>query len=104
MHANHQLAQLREKIGTAIGILMTAHHLTAAPAFRLLVEASQHSNRKLRAIAADVTTTGRLPLRPTLTDDLLVHVTSTTAETPGRPAEVAATLDPVAATVVQGHL
>ncbi len=124
VHANHELAQLREKavsraeargeqiraglesnriIGTAIGILMTEHHLAAAPAFQLLVEASQHSNRKLRDIATDVTTAGRLPLRPTLTDELLVHVTSTTAETTGRPADVAATPDAAAAGVVQSH-
>ena len=111
--ANHELAQLREKavsraeargdqiraglesnriIGTAIGILMTEHHLSAAPAFQLLVAASQHSNRKLRDIAADVTTTGRLPLRPTLTDELLIRVNGATAETPGRPRDAAAAM------------
>jgi hypothetical protein len=52
----------------------------------LLVGASQHSNRKLRDIAADVTTTGRLPLRPTLTDELLIRVTSTTVDLPGHPS------------------
>jgi DNA-binding response OmpR family regulator len=67
-------------IGTAIGILMANHHLSAASAFQLLVGASQHSNRKLRDIAADVTTTGRLPLRRTLTDELLIRVTKTTEE------------------------
>ena len=103
VHANHELAQLREKavsqaeargeqiraglesnriIGTAIGILMTNHRLPAAPAFQLLVGASQHSNRKLRDIAADVTTTGRLPLRPTLADELLIRVTRTTGDLP----------------------
>ena len=73
-------------IGTAIGILMTNHRLSAAAAFQLLVGASQHSNRKLRDIAADVTTTGRLPLRATLTDELLVQVTSTTVDLPEPPA------------------
>jgi DNA-binding response OmpR family regulator/anti-sigma regulatory factor (Ser/Thr protein kinase) len=103
VHANHELARLREKavtqaeargeqlragldsnrvIGTAIGILMTNHRLTAATAFQLLVAASQHSNRKLRDIAADIITTGRLPLRPTLIDELLIRVTSTTVELP----------------------
>ena len=117
VHANHELARLRETavsraeargeqiraglesnriIGTAIGILMTNHRLTAAPAFQLLVSASQHSNRKLRDIAADVTTTGRLPLRPTLIDELLIRVTSTTAEIPARPSDVAATPDTAA--------
>ena len=51
-------------IGTAVGIVMATYQLTAQQAFQLLVAASQHSNRKLRDIAADVTTTGRLPLRP----------------------------------------
>src|SRR6478752_5919646 len=103
VHANHELARLRETavtqaeargeqlragldsnriIGTAIGILMTNHRLTAATAFQLLVAASQHSNRKLRDIAADIITTGRLPLRPTLIDELLIRVTSTTVELP----------------------
>jgi signal transduction histidine kinase/DNA-binding response OmpR family regulator len=96
-HANQQLARLREDavddartrgdnlrigldssrtIGTAIGILMTNHRLTAAAAFRLLTAVSQHTNRKLRDIAADVATTGQLPVRPTLTDDLLIRVTT----------------------------
>jgi DNA-binding response OmpR family regulator len=103
VHANHELARLRETavtqaeargeqlragldsnriIGTAIGILMTNHRLTAATAFELLVAASQHSNRKLRDIAADITSTGRLTLRPTLIDELLIRVTSTTVELP----------------------
>jgi len=69
-------------IGTAIGILMTSHRLTAAQAFQLLTHASQHSNRKLRDIAADITSTGRLTLRPTLIDELLIRVTSTTVELP----------------------
>lgn len=95
-HAAYQLARLRESavhdaqdrsehlrvgldssrtIGTAIGILMTAHHLTAEVAFRLLVTASQNTNRKLRDIAADIATTGQLPLRPALTHELLIRVT-----------------------------
>ena len=57
---------------------MANHHLLAAPAFQLLVSASQHSNRKLRDVAADVTATGQLPLRRTLIDELLIRVTSTT--------------------------
>jgi signal transduction histidine kinase/DNA-binding response OmpR family regulator len=95
VHANHELARLRETavtaahargeqiraglesnriIGTAIGILMSKHRLAAAPAFALLVAASQHSNRKLRDIAGDVTIHGQLPLRATLIDELLIRV------------------------------
>ena len=73
-------------IGTAIGILMATYRLTAAAAFRLLVAASQHSNRKLRDIAADVTTTHRLPMRPTLIDELLIRVTAARdGDAPRRP-------------------
>jgi DNA-binding response OmpR family regulator len=96
VQANYQLAQLRESavddararsehlragldsnrtIGTAVGILMSTHQLTAATTFRLLVEASQHTNRKLRDIAEEVTVTGRLPLRPALIDELLIRIT-----------------------------
>jgi len=95
LRANHELHQLREQavdaadertaqvrgglqsnrvIGTAIGILMTTHRLSTEQGFALLVAASQHSNRKLRDLAADVISTGRLPFRPTLTDELLVGV------------------------------
>jgi hypothetical protein len=41
--------------------------------------ASQHTNRKLRDIAHDVATTGRLPVRPALTDELLIRVTTPAA-------------------------
>ena len=95
LRANHELHQLRERavdaadertaqvrgglqsnrvIGTAIGILMTTHRLSTEQGFALLVAASQHSNRKLRDLAADVISTGQLPFRPTLTDELLVGV------------------------------
>lgn len=53
------LATNRE-IGQAIGILMATDHLTAEQAFDVLRTASQHSHRKLRAIAADVVETGTL--------------------------------------------
>jgi DNA-binding response OmpR family regulator len=109
VRAHHELAGLRETavstaqakadqlragldsnrvIGTATGILMATHRLPAAAAFRLLVAASQHGNRKVRDVAADVTTTHRLPLRPTLTDELLIRVTGTRddpARHPGIP-------------------
>jgi GAF domain-containing protein len=41
-------------IGTAIGMLMQARRISEAEAFDLLRVASQHSNRKLRDIAADL--------------------------------------------------
>jgi AmiR/NasT family two-component response regulator len=69
-------------IGTAVGMLMANHRLTAATAFQLLVAASQHSNRKLRDIAADVTITRRLPLRPALADELLIRVTGPKVDPP----------------------
>jgi hypothetical protein len=57
------LATNRE-IGQAIGILMATHHVTAEQAFEQLRTASQHTHRKLRQIAADVTETGALPPSP----------------------------------------
>jgi hypothetical protein len=49
------------QIGTAIGILMARRLLTAEQAFAQLVTASQHLNRKLRDVAAEVEQTGALP-------------------------------------------
>jgi GAF domain-containing protein len=51
----------RDLIGQAKGILMERHKLSADQAFRLLVHVSQNTNRKLRDIAEDLTTTGALP-------------------------------------------
>jgi hypothetical protein len=50
------------EIGTAMGVLMSRHHVTSDQAFDLLRMASQNSNRKLRDVAVDVTETGELPL------------------------------------------
>ncbi|TQN46234.1 ANTAR domain-containing protein [Humibacillus xanthopallidus] len=50
------------EIGTAMGVLMTRHHVTRDQAFDLLRMASQNSNRKLRDVALDVAETGELPL------------------------------------------
>jgi hypothetical protein len=50
------------EIGTAMGVLMTRHHVTRDQAFDLLRMASQNSNRKLRDVAVDVAETGELPL------------------------------------------
>jgi GAF domain-containing protein len=56
----------RSVIDQAIGILMGQQRCTAATAFDLLRQASQHRNRKLRDIAADIITsvTGQPPQPP----------------------------------------
>jgi GAF domain-containing protein len=51
----------RDLIGQAKGILMERHMLTADQAFAVLVRTSSLTNRKLRDIADELTTTGRLP-------------------------------------------
>jgi hypothetical protein len=56
------LASSRQ-IGTAIGILMAQRRITSDEAFALLRRASQHLNRKLRDVAAEVERTGELPMR-----------------------------------------
>jgi PAS domain-containing protein len=55
----------REEIGRAVGILMERHRATATAAFDMLVVASQHSQRKLRDIAAWVNETGEDPAKYT---------------------------------------
>ncbi|MBV9822763.1 MAG: GAF and ANTAR domain-containing protein [Actinobacteria bacterium] len=50
----------REVIGQAQGILMERFKVTGEMAFQMLMVASQHSNRKLRDIAADLVTTGEI--------------------------------------------
>ncbi len=49
------------QIGTAIGILMNRDLITSEAAFERLRETSQHLNRKVRDIAAEVELTGELP-------------------------------------------
>lgn len=69
-------AQLRETLASrgvidqAIGILMGQQRCSASAAFAVLRTASQHRNRKLRDIAADVITsaTGAPPEPPSFTD------------------------------------
>lgn len=61
------------EIGVAVGVLMTVHRVTQAQAFDLLRAASQHSNRKLAAVAQEVVDTGALTLparagRPTIAE------------------------------------
>ena len=61
--ANHLLRALEtnREIGVAMGILMATGRLTQDQAFDQLRTASQHLNRKLHDIAADVAATGQLP-------------------------------------------
>jgi AmiR/NasT family two-component response regulator len=47
----------------AMGILMASGRSTQEQAFAALRRASQHLNRKLRDVAADVVETGQLPER-----------------------------------------
>jgi hypothetical protein len=49
------------RIGTAIGVLMARHKITSDAAFAFLRTLSQHSHRKLHAVAEDVIDTGELP-------------------------------------------
>lgn len=53
--------QTRDMIGQAKGILMERFKIDQGPAFELLVAISQHSHRKLRGIAGDLTSTGPIP-------------------------------------------
>jgi GAF domain-containing protein len=50
----HEALKTRAVIEQAKGILMAGRHCTADEAFLLLAQASQHQNRKLRDIAAQV--------------------------------------------------
>jgi GAF domain-containing protein len=56
--------EFRAVIEQAKGILIERHRLTAEQAFRLLVESSMHTNRKVRDIADDLVLTGELALTP----------------------------------------
>lgn len=62
VHLEHALTTSRQ-IGTAIGILMNVHKVTADHAFDLLRASSQHLHRKLADVAVEVTETGELPER-----------------------------------------
>jgi hypothetical protein len=56
--------ETNREIGVALGILMARQLCTADQAFDMLRIASQHTHRKLRDIAAEVTETGALPDHP----------------------------------------
>ena len=57
----HTALQASRRIGVAIGILMARYLVTYEQGFGMLAAASQHLNRKLRDIAAEVAETGELP-------------------------------------------
>jgi GAF domain-containing protein len=61
-HLEEAVRSNRE-VGMAMGILMASGHATQEQAFAALRRASQHLNRKLRDVAAEVVETGRLPER-----------------------------------------
>jgi GAF domain-containing protein len=56
--------EFRSVIEQAKGVLVERYKLTAQQAFRLLAEASMHTNRKVRDIAEDLVLTGELTLAP----------------------------------------
>ena len=56
----HALASSRE-IGMAMGVIMAHGRMTREAAFEVLRRASQHLNRKLHNVAAEVVETGQLP-------------------------------------------
>lgn len=59
----HALSSSRQ-IGTAIGIIMERKLVTSEDALAILRRSSQHLNRKLRDIAAEVAQTGQMPAEP----------------------------------------
>jgi AmiR/NasT family two-component response regulator len=71
LELNHELgAQVQQleaavrshrRIGIATGLVMAQHHVEVDDAFGVLRRASQDSNRRLRDIAEDVISAGRLP-------------------------------------------
>jgi hypothetical protein len=58
----HCALSTNREIGSAMGILMARHQLTADQAFNLLRRTSQHSHRKVAELAAEVVQTGMLEL------------------------------------------
>jgi AmiR/NasT family two-component response regulator len=67
---SEEVAQLKEalrsrgEIGQAQGVLRERYGLDGDAAFDTLVRLSQHTNRKLRDIAAELLATGDLPEDP----------------------------------------
>ena len=61
----HIAVATNRQIGTAVGILMAENKINSDEAFELLTTASHTQRRKLRDIAAEVTTTTGVLPRPT---------------------------------------
>ena len=61
-HLGRALAS-RDLIGQAKGILMERYRITADEAFEKLRVASQHTNRKVSAVAEELAATGQWPPR-----------------------------------------
>lgn len=57
----HEAVASRDIIGQAKGILMERYSLTEHEAFRLLIESSSRTNRKLRDVADELVVSGELP-------------------------------------------
>ena len=62
MHLERALETSRD-IGVAMGIVMAREKVTRQCAWDMLRMVSQHRNRKVSAIAAEVIETGELPVR-----------------------------------------
>jgi hypothetical protein len=56
-----QAAAARQRVGQAVGILMSRYRMQADPAMALLRQQSQYTNTKLRIVAQEVILTGDLP-------------------------------------------
>lgn len=62
---NLELAlQSNREIGVAVGIIVATSRCSADQAFEVLRRVSQHSNRKIRDIAAEIGYTGEIPAAP----------------------------------------
>jgi hypothetical protein len=61
---DHALESNREIGMATMGVLMTYGQMTQEQAFEVLRRASQHLNRKLHDVAAELVETGQLPQRP----------------------------------------
>lgn len=59
-----QAVESNREIGMAMGVIMARGGMTQKDAFAVLLRASQHLNRKLRDVAAEVVETGEVPVRP----------------------------------------
>ena len=63
-HGLQKAMEFRSVIEQAKGILIERHKVTADPAFRMLVDSSMHTTRKVRDVAEQLVLTGELDLAP----------------------------------------